>query len=109
MALPYRLPKARMPAPILDWSAAAEAGSTQAGGKGWQLGRLAQLGVPVPEGFVIGASASVSHLSGKPLPAAMLALLAKELEQRDTGLEAIPGKYCRLRYRRWTGDSAARW
>ena len=48
-----------MPAPILDWSAAAEAGSTQAGGKGWQLGRLAQLGVPVPEGFVIGASASV--------------------------------------------------
>jgi rifampicin phosphotransferase len=72
-----------MPAPILDWSAAAEAGSTQAGGKGWQLGRLAQLGVPVPEGFVIGASASVSHLSGEPLPAAMLALLAKELERRD--------------------------
>lgn len=50
-----------MTVPIFDWAAAAEAGSAQADGKGWQLGRLAQLGVSYRE-------ASSSGLP--PVPAA---------------------------------------
>jgi len=42
--------------PLLDWDAAATQ-REEAGGKGWQLGLLARYGLPVPDGFVIPASA----------------------------------------------------
>jgi pyruvate,water dikinase len=45
---------------ILDWAQARAAGTARAGGKGWQLAVSAELGVPVPEGFVIDAGASAA-------------------------------------------------
>ncbi len=44
------------PLQALDWSEAAAAGASEAGGKGWNLGRLARFGFPVPQGFVLPAS-----------------------------------------------------
>lgn len=70
-----------MTARIFDW-AAAGTNLTQAGGKGWQLGRLTQLGVPVPSGFVVGAAASADRQPGDPLPASLISTLAQELEHR---------------------------
>ncbi|MBO1110352.1 PEP/pyruvate-binding domain-containing protein [Bordetella petrii] len=71
-----------MSALLLDWAAAAQAGPAIAGGKGWQLGRMASLGVPVPPGFVIAAQAGVA------VPADMQAALAAELERR--GWQDLP-------------------
>ncbi len=67
---------------ILDWKAACEAGPVRAGGKGSQLGVLAELGLPVPPGFVIDAAASAGHRRGDAVPDALVAALARELEQR---------------------------
>ena len=66
---------------ILDWSAARHAGPEIAGGKGWQLGVLADLGAPVPPGFVIAASASMRRRSGDPMPASLVEILADELQR----------------------------
>ncbi|GLQ99664.1 PEP/pyruvate-binding domain-containing protein [Dyella mobilis] len=66
---------------ILDWSAAREAGAACAGGKGWQLGVLADLGLPVPRGFVIAAEASAGHRCGDPLPAPVMDALAHALQR----------------------------
>ncbi|XXN15316.1 PEP/pyruvate-binding domain-containing protein, partial [Achromobacter xylosoxidans] len=54
-------------AAILDWATAREAGVAGAGGKGWQLARMAQLGIPVPPGFVLAASASLARRPGEPM------------------------------------------
>lgn len=67
---------------ILDWPAAAERGPGAAGGKGWQLGRMAELGLPVPDGFVIAAEASRSHGIGQPVPAPVLAAVEAEIARR---------------------------
>ncbi len=67
---------------ILDWKAACEAGPARAGGKGSQLGRLAELGVPVPPGFVIDAAASAAHRRGDAVPDALVVSLARELGRR---------------------------
>ncbi|WP_296223768.1 PEP/pyruvate-binding domain-containing protein [Ralstonia sp. UBA689] len=67
---------------ILDWPAASAAGATVAGGKGWQLGRLATLGVPVPEGFVLAAQASRERTPGDAAPDAVLAALSQALAAR---------------------------
>lgn len=67
---------------ILDWAAAAEAGAAIAGGKGWQLGCMAQFGVPVPPGFVISAAASAGRRSGDPLPPDLAAAIEQELARR---------------------------
>ncbi|UXY13654.1 PEP-utilizing enzyme [Chitiniphilus purpureus] len=71
-----------MSALILDWADAAAAGTAQAGGKGWQLGRLAQLGLPVPPGFVISAAASAGHRPGAALPGPLGAALVQALAAR---------------------------
>lgn len=71
-----------MTAPILDWQAASEAAPARAGGKGWQLGTLAELGVPVPPGFVIDAAVVGGRHRGDALPAALVAALSQELEGR---------------------------
>src|SRR5208283_1881870 len=71
-----------MTPPILDWSAACEAGPARAGGKGWQLGVLAEFGAPVPPGFVIDATASAGRHLGDPLPASLVTTMAQTLESR---------------------------
>ncbi|WP_334166450.1 PEP/pyruvate-binding domain-containing protein [Achromobacter mucicolens] len=71
-----------MSALVLDWAAAAESGPQAAGGKGWQLGRLAQFGVPVPDGFVLAAQASHAHQPGRDVPDAVLDVLHEALRER---------------------------
>ena len=72
-----------MTAPVLDWAAAAQAGPLAAGGKGWQLGRMAQFGVPVPDGFVLPAQASREHRPGQDVPPAVAQALHEALRARD--------------------------
>lgn len=67
---------------VLDWPAAAAAGAAVAGGKGWQLGRMATLGVPVPDGVVLAAEASRGRVRGDAVPDAVLAALAQALAAR---------------------------
>lgn len=71
-----------MRALVLDWAAAAAGGATIAGGKGAQLGRMATLGVPVPDGFVLAAEASRGRAAGDRVPPAVLAALAQALAER---------------------------
>lgn len=42
---------------VLDWEQAVEAGPQVAGGKGWNLARLARYGFRVPQGVVLAAAA----------------------------------------------------
>lgn len=72
-----------MTALILDWPAACESGPARAGGKGWQLGVLTELGAPVPSGFVIDAAAGTGRRPGDPLPVSLVTALSRELERRD--------------------------
>lgn len=67
---------------LLDWSSAAAVGPARAGGKGWQLGTLAQLGAPVPPGFVIDSGVEIGRQHGDELSASLVAALGRELEQR---------------------------
>lgn len=71
-----------MTALLLDWKAACEAGLARAGGKGSQLGALAELGVPVPPGFVIEAAAGAARRRGDAIPDAVAAALSQELDRR---------------------------
>lgn len=77
-----------MTAPILDWADAADAGPRVAGGKGWQLGRMAQFGVPVPGGFVLAAQASLDHRPGQDVAPAVAQALRDAL--RDRGWLDLP-------------------
>ena len=67
---------------VLDWPAAAAAGAAVAGGKGWQLGRMSKLGVPVPDGFVLAADASLRRNHGEAVPDTVLAAIAQALGAR---------------------------
>ncbi|KRC68270.1 pyruvate water dikinase [Achromobacter sp. Root83] len=67
---------------VLDWAAAALAGPRAAGGKGWQLGRMAEFGVPVPDGFVLAAQASREHRLGQDLPSTVAHALHEALRAR---------------------------
>lgn len=67
---------------ILDWAAASGAGPAIAGGKGWHLGRMAQLGVPVPDGFVIAATASKHRLQGEAVPEQVKDMIKDHLARR---------------------------
>ena len=71
-----------MTALLLDWRAAAQAGPAVAGGKGWQLACLAELGVPVPPGFVVAARAAAGRRPGAPVPDDIRAALADEIARR---------------------------
>lgn len=71
-----------MNALVLDWAAAEKAGPRAAGGKGWQLARMAQLGVPVPEGFVLAAAASLGRQPGQPVPPEAQRVLLQALRER---------------------------
>ena len=78
-----------MTAIILDWAAAREAGPARAGGKGWHLGLLAHLGVPVPDGFVIDAAASLGRRQGDPVPEYLVTGLSTELARRGWNDRAL--------------------
>ncbi|WP_454694498.1 PEP/pyruvate-binding domain-containing protein [Achromobacter aegrifaciens] len=67
---------------VLNWACAALAGPLAAGGKGWQLGRMAQLGVPVPDGFVLPAALSLNREPGQAPPPAVAQALRDELAAR---------------------------
>lgn len=71
-----------MNTPVLDWQAAAAAGAAKVGGKGWQLGRLAMLGVPVPDGLVLTAEASRGRARGDAVPETVLAAITQALAAR---------------------------
>ncbi|MBO1014344.1 pyruvate, water dikinase [Achromobacter sp. SD115] len=71
-----------MTAAVLDWAGAALAGPQAAGGKGWQLGRMAQLGVPMPDGFVLPAALSLDRKPGQPPPPAVAQALRDALSAR---------------------------
>jgi len=77
-----------MTALLLDWRAAAQAGPATAGGKGWQLGRMAELGVPVPPGFVIAAHAAAGRQPADAVPDDLQARLAGEIARR--GWQGMP-------------------
>lgn len=68
---------------IFDWSAAWLSGPLCVGGKGWQLGALAEMGAPVPPGFVISAAAAAVRQVGDPLTTDLVIALSRELEHRD--------------------------
>jgi pyruvate,water dikinase len=71
-----------MTALLLDWAAAALAGPEAAGGKGWQLARMARLGVPVPDGVVLSARASLGRQPGQDVPQAVAQALLETLRER---------------------------
>lgn len=76
---------------ILDWSGAFRAGPRQAGGKGWNLGRLARYGFPVPDGFVVGADAYRAAMAGGALKRlAGEAADAEGLQRLRLSIEAAP-------------------
>lgn len=70
---------------ILEWAAAAASGITGAGGKGSHLGLMAELGIPVPPGFVIDAAASAGRGPGDMLDASVIPSLADALQSRGWG------------------------
>lgn len=67
---------------LLNWSQAAALGAAAAGGKGAQLGRMAELGIAIPDGFVIAASWTQDRRPGDPLPQALLAEVWAEIGRR---------------------------
>lgn len=71
-----------MSALVLDWVAADAAGPRAAGGKGWQLARMAGLGVPVPDGIVLRTEASLGHQPGQDVPDAVAQALLHALDAR---------------------------
>lgn len=71
-----------MTALVLDWPAASRAGPQAAGGKGWQLARMAGLGVPVPDGIVLSAEASRGRQPGQDVPPEVAQALLEALRER---------------------------
>jgi pyruvate,water dikinase len=52
---------------LLDWPAAAAAGPSICGGKGWNLGRLHRYGFRVPAGSVLAAEVYTQFMAGRTL------------------------------------------
>lgn len=67
---------------ILDWQGVLAADAMMMGGKAWQLARLKQFGLPVPEGLVIPAGWCPSH-AGAALPPELTGALQEALAARD--------------------------
>ncbi|MCE9584448.1 MAG: pyruvate, phosphate dikinase [Planctomycetes bacterium] len=86
----------------LDWNAAFSAGPRLAGGKGWNLGRLARYGFPVPEGFVLSADAHRRFMQ-----APLFRRLAAEFAQVGAGEAASEEITARLSMLRRTIEAAA--
>lgn len=87
---------------LLPYADAVTAGPSVAGGKGWNLGRLARYGFDVPAGGVLVADAYRAHLAAAGLDAPLAALAdvpadraadpatATLLDEVRRGLEATP-------------------
>ncbi|SCX88061.1 PEP/pyruvate-binding domain-containing protein [Nitrosospira sp. Nsp13] len=67
---------------ILDWQGVLAADAVMVGGKAWQLARLKQFGLPVPEGLVIPAGWCPLH-TGAALPPELTGALQEALAARD--------------------------
>jgi pyruvate,water dikinase len=65
---------------VLEWEGTAEGGASQAGGKGWALGRLARYGLPVPPGAVLSADAYHAFMASAGLADEAAALEAGDGE-----------------------------
>ena len=72
---PRHTPEAHRQDQVLTWEQAFAAGSAAAGGKGWNLARLARYGFAVPRGGVVAASV-YAELFRTPDVAALAARLA---------------------------------
>ncbi|ARO88249.1 phosphoenolpyruvate-utilizing protein [Nitrosospira lacus] len=68
---------------ILDWQGVLAADAVTVGGKAWQLARLKQFGLPVPEGLVIPAGWCPSHTGAAALPPELSGALQEALAVRD--------------------------
>lgn len=91
-----------MPAPlVLDWTAAAAAGADVCGGKGWNLGRLAGYGFPVPDGGVVSA-----EVYRRFLEAPALRRLCAEFAATGPADAAEPAVASRLGYLRTAMEAA---
>ncbi len=67
---------------ILDYAEARKLGSSRAGGKGWHLALLTELGFPVPPALIIDAAASAGHRRGQPIPGRLATTLSQALADR---------------------------
>src|SRR6266508_478654 len=70
---------------VLDWPAAADAGPSVAGGKGWNLGWLDRYGLTAPPGVVLAAAAYQSFMAANDLWTEAAALEAALPDVSDEG------------------------
>lgn len=67
---------------LLDYAEARQLGPARAGGKGWHLALLEQLGLPVPQAIIIDAVASAGHRRGEPIPEELASALSEAIAAR---------------------------
>lgn len=71
------------PRTILDWQSGLGIDAAAVGGKAWQLARLRQFGLPVPDGLVIPAGWCPLHNGEAALSPALLEILREALAAYD--------------------------
>jgi pyruvate,water dikinase len=79
-----------------DWLSVLAAGPAKAGGKGWQLARLARYGLPVPDGFVIPASLSRAWLAASGLEARLDQASRQALAGQAGLLDALQSEFLHI-------------
>jgi pyruvate,water dikinase len=93
---------------LLNWEAIWQAGPQQAGGKAWNLARLARYGFKVPAGVVIPVGSYHQWLQSTGLEQALLAALSRpgeltaitaKLDETPSGLELSKLPQCPLAVR----------
>lgn len=67
---------------ILDWHAVLKAGAGATGGKAWRLALMRELGIRVPDGFVISPEWFHGRALGDPIPADLIEAVLCELDRR---------------------------
>ena len=92
---PRDTPEAHRQEQVLTWDQAFSAGSAVAGGKGWNLARLARYGFPVPRGGVVAASV-YAELFRTPDVAALAAPLAA-VTPDEVGNDDVQARLAALR------------
>ncbi len=76
---------------LMSWEEAFHAGTETAGGKGWNLSRLARYGFPVPEGMVLSARAYAEFLEYNGLHESINEVTRSIAETNPADLEADKG------------------
>ena len=92
---PRDTPEAHRQEQVLTWDQAFAAGSAAAGGKGWNLARLARYGFAVPRGGVLAASV-YAELFRTPAIAALAAALAA-VTPDEVGSDDVQARLAALR------------